>query len=509
MIDIYIATTHTKIDYRNATNQEIFASETILKGKFKARNEALARHPLVRRGIMSMEQSFYDDKLNLLPTGLVSYLKLYYKKENIDFKVNDLRTFPWFDKEFIAQDVIKIGSKTLRPYQIEALRIVTATKGGIIQAPTGTGKGTMFGAILKTYSKSRILALFDQVDLIMQTRNELIDDLGFHPSEVGMIQGVNFEDTKRITLLSIQSYEKAQHIFPKITVLVGDEIHKTGRNPTSEKIIYSCQNAAVKIGLTATTEIDNAYERMKLFSIAGPIVYRSTIKEKIDENYLAKLNVKMYEIGSNNPVPICGSWADIYEKRKITKAYTEEMAIADGYEVIGHSRSRLARRFLDHGDESNLYCINEERNQKIAELALSRERVLILFDKIKHGENLLSLMPDAFMVDGSSDIKRRQRAKELLAQNAKQIVIASTIFATGVNIPSIATYINAAGGKGTCKTIQKLGRATRKDENTGKTSAEVIDFFDQYNPISKKQSMKRYKIYSETLEFDVEIIKEN
>lgn len=507
MIDIYSSNTHSKIDYRHATQEEYSASEQILKSNFKARNEALARHPLVRRGLMSMEQSFYNEELNLLPTGLIAYLKLYYKQASLEFKVHDLRQFPWYDKDFISAEEIIVGKKKLRPYQKEALNIVTQTRGGIINVPTGTGKGTLFGAILKTYSKSRILCLFDQVDLITQTREELINDLGFSTSEVGMIQGVNFEDDKRITLLSIQSYEKAQHLFPKITVIVTDETHKTGRNPTSEKIIYSCQNASIKIGLTATVEIDNPYERLKMFSIIGPIVYRSTIKEKIDENYLAKIHVQMYETNPNDKIPICGSWADIYEKRKITAKYTEEMAKADGFEIIGSGRNKLARKFVNYGDESNLYVINEERNKLIASIAKTKKRCLILFDKIKQGQELKKLLPEAYLVTGSSSVEERQKAKELLRDNENQIVLASTIFATGVNIPSIACYINASAGKGTCKLIQKLGRATRLDEATNKTSAEVIDFYDTYNPIAIKQSRKRYRIYSDMLEFDVQIIR--
>lgn len=505
-INVYSANTHSKIDYRDATDAEILASEAILREKFKARNDALQRHPLVMRGLMSMEQSFYNHDLHLLPTGLIAYLKLYYKKEQIPFHVHEMREFPWFDKDYVNQSEIKMGHKKLRPYQIEAIRTVSSTKGGIIQLPTGTGKGTMFGALLRTYSKSRILCLFDRVDLIMQTREELINELGFSPDEVGVIQSENFEDTKRLTLLTIQSYEKAQHLFPKITVIICDETHTTGRNPTSEKIIYSCQNASVKIGLTATTEIDNAYERMKMFSIMGPIVYRSTIKEKIDEDYLAKLNVYMYETNPEVTIPILGSYADIYEKKHITKAFTEEQAKSEGWEIVGSERTKLARKFVSFGDESNLYVVNEERNKMIAKIAKSKKRCLILFDKIRQGEELKKLLPDAYMVTGKSSLADRKKAKELLKKNENQIVLASTIFATGVNIPSIACYINASAGKATCKLIQKLGRATRKDEDTNKTEADVIDFYDRYNGIAIKQSNKRLNIYSEVLEFDVKVI---
>ena len=869
MIHIYISTSHSKIDYRNASDNEIRISESILRDKFKAKNDQLARHPLVRRGIMSMEQSFYDHELNLLPTGLIPYLRIYFKKSELEFEVTDLRKFPAYDKEYLQQDVITLGSSTLRDYQLEVLKVVAQTRGGIVQAPTGVGKGTMFAALIRLYPYSKILCLFNRIDLVMQTRNELINTLGFSEKEIGVVQGQNFQDDRRITLLSIQSYEKTQHLFPRISVIVMDECfpgyttvltetrgwqyisslvrnkstekvlsfnreskqfeyknisnwyqlekseqqlkiyfkklgnvtctknhpfyvvennqivekkaetlkigdecvafpihtkrsngispklsptqyqavlgmilgdgclmltpkktlarmhithgeaqieylkfkmnllsnmqpnkkmqmgvsgynsekkifrlstqssldfkklydkiyidgtktvkhiideidevsfafwfmddgyinaqkrnygnlsthsfsyeenvliaktlktkfdidsflceekrcnkwylrynrenvekisflirkyvppsmqyklfeehrgqfdfeveklsygvkqieriethipeynrvynitvddnhnyvvngnilvsncHETGRNPTSEKIIYSCQNAPIKIGLTATTEIDNAYERMKMFSIVGPIVYKSTIKEKIDEKYLAKIHIKMYEIGQDVHIPICGSWADIYEKRKITKKFTEQDAIQQGYQLIGSGTKKFARKFVDNGDESNLYIFNQERNQLIANLAKKKERCLILFDKIKHGYELQKLLPDAFLVHGESTLEDREKAKKLLKDNPKQIVLASTIFATGVNIPAIRCYINAAAGKSNCKIIQKLGRTTRLDHTTNKTSAEVIDFYDRYNSISIKQSKKRLSIYSDLLEFDVEVV---
>lgn len=140
MINVYSSTTHSKIDYREATQEEYSESEQILKTKFKAKNETLARHPLVRRGLMSMEQSFYNEELNLLPTGLVAYLKLYYKQSNLQFKIHELRKFPWYDKDFISQEEIILGQNKLRPYQKEAVDIVTKTRGGIIQLPVGAGK---------------------------------------------------------------------------------------------------------------------------------------------------------------------------------------------------------------------------------------------------------------------------------------------------------------------------------------------------------------------------------
>jgi len=551
MIRLYVANTHSKIDYKDASDEEALRSEEILLEKFSAKDDSLKRDPMVLKGYKSDIVCFYNQKLQLIPSGLIPYLQIYYDKAGIKYETVDMRKYPVYDKDFINQDNVKIGYKEARPYQIEATKAILKYRGGIIKSATGTGKSMIIALILRAYHKSNILVMFDQKDLIDQTYHNLINEYGFDESEVGIIQGPNFQDDRRITLLSIASYEKAQHIFPKIRVIMTDETHTTGRAPTAEKIIFSCQNCSVKIGLTATTEIDNPAEKMRLFANIGPIVFDASIKDKIEEGYLAKITINLYEFNTSSHIPIKGSWGDIYDRRYLSdqiwkdaleglgfrvckvkrktvaarfidNVFTRDDAIAGHYtidediayreideslitpiaESLGYKMSRekgkpVYRKFVEYGDESTHYVYNDERNDFIAKLAMALERCLILYEKREHGQQLLKRIPHALVVDGFSDQDARNSAKKYLAENKKAIVLASGIFNKGVDIPALENYINASGGRSTVQVIQKLGRTTRLNESTGKKEAQVHDLYDIFSPISLSQSRKRQKIYED------------
>jgi len=549
MIKIYVSTTHSKIEYKDATDEEFMKSEEILVEKFSAKDESLKRDPMVMKGYKSDIVCFYNQKLNIIPSGLVPYIQIYYQKAGIEHETIDMRKYPVFDKDFLAKDSVVMGKKTSRPYQVEAVRAISKYRGGIIKSATGTGKSMIIAMILRLYHKSNILVLFDQKDLIDQTRTNLIEDFGFSENEIGVIQGPNFQDDRRITLLSIASYEKAQHIFPKIRIVMTDETHTTGRAPTAEKIIFSCQNAPIKIGLTATTEIDNPAERMRLHANIGPIVFDAGIADKIEEGYLAKVTINLYEFNTQGHIPIKGSWGDIYDRRYISDPVWKELLEKNGFRICKVKRKTVAaryidnvftsddairqhytvdeniayreidetlvnplaeslgyiverekgkplyRKFIDYGDESTHYVFNDERNDFIAELAKALQRCLILFGRREHGQELLKRLPGAIVVDGFSDQSDRNKAKKFLAENKNAIVLASGIFNKGVDIPALENYINASGGRSTVQVIQKLGRTTRLNVETGKEEAQVHDFFDMFSPISLSQSKKRQKIY--------------
>lgn len=554
MIKLWVANTHSKVDYSSATDEEITLSEDILQEKFSAKDDSLKRDPLVLKGWKSDIVYFYNTKLNIIPSGLIPYLQIYYQKEKIEFETEDLRKFPVYDKDFLKQEKIVLSGLEARPYQIEAVKAIAKYRGGIIKSATGTGKSMIIAMVLRLFHKSNIIVLFDQKDLIDQTRTDLINKYGFTADDIGVIQGPNFEDDKRITLLSIFSYEKAQHLFPKIRVVMMDETHSTGRSPTAEKIIFSCQNAPIKIGLTATTEIDNPAERMRLYANVGPVIFDAGIADKIEEGYLAKIHINLYEFDTTTHMPIKGTWGDVYDRkfcndpmwqdvlrsngfevikvkrktmaaRYISDKFTEDQAISGHYmiesisdaekiayknidehlllpyaEALGYKLDRfegkaLFRKFVDFGDESTHYVFNDERNDFIASLAKGLKRCLILFGRREHGKELQKRIPGSIIVDGFSDQEERNLAKKLLSDDEDAVVLASGIFNKGVDIPAINNYINASGGRSTIQVIQKLGRTTRLDVKTGKTSAEVHDLFDLFSPIANSQSKKRQKIY--------------
>jgi len=217
MIKIYTQATHLKVEYDEGTPKEIAKSEEILKTKFQARDASMAMNPLVKKGLLSDVKSFYNEEFKILPCGFLPFLEKYYEKEKLKYTIFDARTFPNVNKEFLKEFMagkIKFGTEDPRGYQIEAVYAAVKNRGGIIQLPTASGKTLVMSAIMKAYP-CKMLVFFNTIDLIEQTYEKMLK-YGFKASEVGVIQGSNFDDTKRITLLSVQSYEKAYNLFHMI-----------------------------------------------------------------------------------------------------------------------------------------------------------------------------------------------------------------------------------------------------------------------------------------------------
>jgi superfamily II DNA or RNA helicase len=89
----------------------------------------------------------------------------------------------------------------------------------------------------------------------------------------------------------------------------------------------------------------------------------------------------------------------------------------------------------------------------------------------------------------------------------KSIVISSSIWDQGVDVPAIETLINVSAGVSTVKTMQKLGRAVRQNFKTEKAFARVIDFDDsEISPMGAKQFKKRLHTYQEVLQLPIKFI---
>ncbi len=314
MIKIYTQSTHCRIVYDEATGNEILLSEKILTEKFRARDTSLRRNSLVRRGLMSDIRLFYNKDMNILPVGFLKFLEYYYEKSGIEYVIKEMRKFPKPDKEFLRKLLkkeISFGDIKPRDYQIEAVIEAVRNKMGGLELSTGLGKTLIMALLCKAYPNCRILILENSISLIQQTYEKFLE-FGFGP-EMGVIQGSNFDDEKRITLLTLQSYEKAFHLFPQIQVILADEGHETARTNESEKVIYSCQNANIKFSISATMQtIDNPYESMRLVGNMGPVVYEMPLEDGIDSDFLTETKVQIYNYNCD-PVGIIGSWGDVYD----------------------------------------------------------------------------------------------------------------------------------------------------------------------------------------------------
>lgn len=511
MLELYIGATHTKIKYTDLSKNEKNEIISLIEEKFTVTDSSVTFSPACRNGWISDKKCFYNGEYDLLPTGFLAYIKMYLKKANIEFKVTDIRKFPFIDEDFIKQKEIRFGDYVARDYQIEAVQAALKYKTAILNLATSSGKTLIAAMLIKAFPKAKILMGFQSIDLIQQTYNNFVDDYKIPSSEIGVIQGENFDDTKRVTLLSALSYEKAFHIFRNIGVIIFDEIHSLGVTDTGEKILYSCQNAPVHIGLSATPDkLENPYQQMRLYANIGPIVYERKVDEQIEVGAVSKVEVKLIKI-KQKPIQIIGHWADAYDYEDVTSEKKKKRLIEDGFTIYTEDNKEKAKKFKENGDESNHYVYNTYRNEIIAKLAVKLKRVLVIFSRIQHGRQLFELInelaPDrAMLVSGEDDVVARKKAMNYLETSENSIVIASNVFSVGISINAIENVILTSAGKSAIQTIQRVGRGLRLSAKTGKEKATIYDFYDEtLSKIAYKQSEKRKRIY-QSLNVPVKII---
>ena len=103
-------------------------------------------------------------------------------------------------------------------------------------------------------------------------------------------------------------------------------------------------------------------------------------------------------------------------------------------------------------------------------------------------------------ISGKDKASVRRDAVRALRDGTLDVLLATTIFDEGVDIPELATVILASGGKSTVKTIQRVGRCLRLA--VGKLVAWIIDYQDSHHPMLRKHALARMKVYAEQ-EFEV------
>lgn len=393
-------------------------------------------------------------------------------------------------------------------YQMRALRQVEKHGRGIIQVATGGGKSKIAKLIV---SRIRRMTLFltTRGVLMYQMRDDL-DACGFKTGvvgdgewtpkkgvNVGMVQtliamleettpdaeiralinkaakrgeNVNRADVREEAQKRFERKEKirarAIRFLEAVDVVIGEEAHEVG-SAGYFIILKHCKNAHYRIALTATPFMRAATEdNMRLMAAFGPVLIKVSEKLLIDRGILAQPHFLFYR------------------PRQHAKLYK-----STGWPT--------ARQL---GIVENPY-----RNSNIVNFALKGIKhglpVLILVQIKSHGQTLRKALHEAGAkvryVQGDNDQNERKTALKALGSGKIDVVIGTTIFDVGVDVPAVGMVILAAGGKAEVALRQRIGRALRAKKN-GPNVAFVIDFDDDVNSHLRDHARQRRAIIEDT-----------
>lgn len=448
--------------------------------------------------------NLFNKRGNTFPSGLLDRVVSILKKNKIDYEIEYL-----YDRKVPKQfEWEAINGFELDEDQIEAIDNAIEYGRGIVKAPTGWGKTCAFAKNL--ISRQGVPTLF------IANKKQLLDDArdDFESGLVGAkciaIKDGQFGHVKMSTIYSdddLQNALNAPIIVATIQSLsrrLEDEktapILKNWLNNVCKLVIldesqaYGTKTfeqvfneiwAPYRIFLSATPRrTDGA--TIKLEAASGPCIFNTTAEAQIAKGRLCELDI-VYNAFDH----------------AMYNEHDKAIEYSDAYKTC-----------IMENKKRNMECIVKPTLEMLEE----GRHVLVLIQYIDHGHIIKKMLIDNGVdadnirfVWGETPAKIRQSAISEFRKGDFQVMIGSTIFDAGVNIPVISGVVLAGAGNSDITLIQRIGRGARTCEyedvlgylpaflqkDDGKKITKVYDVYDTNVKFFTKQSKNRYNNASE------------
>jgi len=415
-------------------------------------------------------------------TGLLNRVVSVLANCNIDPEIIDERKDVKFGKKR------KLKNIESRDYQDRIHDACLKNMSGIVKSCTGSGKSISIARLIAdTNIKTNIFVT--SIDLLYQM-HEVFEKVGI---KAGVI-GDGKAEVKKINIVSIwtacaalnKKYEaadeedylaKRDRIVAKNKSKIAKAIRSAQMNLFDECHMTACKTikdisseskaARYVFGFSGTPWRDDGRD-LEIEAVCGQTIVEVTASELIKKGWLVKPTIHLVE------VPEYSGQATKYPT--IYKEYIAE---------------------------------NEERNDLVIKatkkLVNSGKKTLILVKNIKHGELLLSMLPDDFVsyfVKGNVDSDTRNWVRQEFIDGGIDVIIATIIFDQGLDLPPLDSLVLAGGGKSSGRNLQRLGRILRK--YPGKKDAIAIDFIDNAKYLLK-HTAARINTYRREPAFEIKL----
>jgi len=389
----------------------------------------------------------YDRHRRRFPRGLVETAICALQEAELDVKIvgSSRYTGP------VREKPKYLDTFSPRDYQEEAVREFIKKEFGIIAIPTRGGK-TAIGLMVASMfaEKHPCLYLVTKIEAQQEVIKSWYEwfDLEMATDEILRSPG-----------LSVITYNAAiNRDLSQFKLVIGDEIHRAGAEKFYDAVMR-CEDAWFRIGLSGSAGGRSDNKDIYFNGATGPIIYTVERQALQKEGHCATGKVYTVDVfGDTDPEK--EGWLAL-EKEGI-------------YENINR-------------DEALLCCLLSIRKPE--------EQVLYVVQKKVHGRRVagwLTSLLDEHVPFLSSDTPKKQRLDyyEKLQKGEILTAVVSPIFDDSMTLPKVKILVNAAGGKSSIATTQRLGRALSGDKDI-----VLIDANDLHHKTLKRHSKARFKIY--------------
>lgn len=413
---------------------------------------------------------YVTEKGGIFDTGLLHQIGSHLRKMKKEFEIIDQR-----EKFKSLYEIDGLAHLTSRNDQIEALEAILNNRvegikfpRGIMAEATNYGKSLLGASLYASYSDDRRgIFLINSKTLFLQAVDDLQKLLG--KDQVGWVSSEKGVKWARITICMVQTLGSRIKKDPSIRnelakqdIIVIDEYDEViGRKDTKD-ILQSCHNAYVRIGLTGSELLSkDKNKNQEQLKFTGPVIHKTSNKELVDLGVSTPPNIK-FIMGNEKPKNLENSW-----------------------------------------QQENLRCVIKNRKLskkvwRVAERAINKGPLLILFKHHLHAQKLMEVCPPQFqdqyrirVIHGK--VEGREGIMKQFNNGKVDILVASMIIKRGKNLPLIRTLINVAGGDSHANIKQIFGRALRKDKS--KEEVDIIEFYHlgRYLEKHSKHRIQYYK----------------
>ena len=401
----------------------------------------------------------YNWAYDTFPTGLLAYVIAEAKANGIPVEHDDA------DARLVPGYVIDTADVAwLRDYQRDAVDAVLRDKRGILHLPTGAGKTEVFCALARKlwcnhlFIVHRTTLVHNAVERLRKRAPEIavgtVAEGAWDIPEDARVVCATFQtlakalktnDARALNLLN--EWTHALHI---------DECHTLPAD-TFYNVAMSTPNAYWRVGYSGTPLARGDKRSTLAVAALGGVIHRVRPEQLIAAGVLAKPRIRVVPVTQTSDAL---TWQGVYSEC-VMRSATRNAAVVD--------------------------CVRK-----------AEKPCLVFVSQIDHGEALQQRLAKANIsaefVSGAESVEQRAAAVRRLERGDADVLIASVVFQEGVDIPTLASVVMAAGGKSTIAAIQKVGRALRVAP--GKTEAEVWEFDDRGHRLLERHTKARLRAYA-------------
>ncbi len=415
--------------------------------KLKVRNKGAFYSPAFRNRTWDGFTRYVTES-GLFSTGLIDYVTEALDSMKLSYRLEDSLEH----LEVIPQK--EINNITLRDYQGAGVEAVINHKfkgvtfqRGILHEATNAGKSIIAMGLYASFDCPSIL-LIDNILIHNQLYRDLLAQF---PDEVGVVDSKRFI-WKRFNVCMVQSLANKLDKLPKVKkalasikmILVDECDLVIGKKPT-KKILSFCYEAPVRIGLSGT--IFKKRDKLQNYNVQaffGPIIHKTTNKQLVEAGVSTPPDIRI----------VMGN-VSVYNSGDFGQEYIDGV-------IKCRRRNKRAWRIAEKS------------------IQLDRAPILILFKLHKHIKYLKKTLPDSLkhlrIEYATHKTKNREQLLNSFSKGKIDIFCCSMIIRRGMNLPTIYTLINIAGGSSENNVLQILGRALRTYK--GKDKVYIYDFYD-------------------------------